>query len=76
MTFGHSEQTWRHHLATAKRVTVTAAACPRLFEILTMLTFGAQRKNHTVSTALEAIKKTRETERKKTSRPRAVSNVS
>ena len=24
----------------------TAAVCPRLFEILTTLTFGAQRRNH------------------------------
>ena len=34
-------QTWRHHLATSKRVMVTPAVCPRLFEILTTFTFRA-----------------------------------
>ena len=31
---------------------VTPAVCPRLFGLLTMLTFGALDRNHTVSTAL------------------------
>ena len=48
----HSQQTWRHLLATCQRVMVTLIACPRLFEFLTTLTFGAQRRNHIVSTAL------------------------
>ena len=38
-----------------KRVTVTPAVCPRLFEMLTTLTFGALRRNHTVSTAFATI---------------------
>ena len=37
-----SEQTWKHHLATVERVMVTPAICPRLLEMLTTLTFGAQ----------------------------------
>ena len=44
-------------MATFKRVTVTPAICPRLFEILMMLIFGALRRNHIVSTALETIAK-------------------
>ena len=40
------------------------------FEFLATLTFGALRRNHSVSTAFETIAK------KNTRRPRAVSNVS
>ena len=36
---------------------VTPAVCPRLFEFLTTLTFGAQRRHHIVSTAFETIAK-------------------
>ena len=50
-------QTLRHHLATFKRVMVTPAVCPRLFGILTTLTFGAQRKNHIASKLIETISK-------------------
>ena len=53
----HSEQTWRDHLSTFKRVTVTPAVCPRLFEILTTLTFRALGRSHIVSTAFETIAK-------------------
>ena len=38
-------------------VMVTPAVCPRLFEFLTTLTFGALRKNHIVSTTFEDIAK-------------------
>ena len=62
-------------VATLKRFIVTPAVCPRLFEFLTTLTFGALRKNHTVSRALEVIEKAHKTETKRTRRPRAVSNV-
>ena len=41
------------------RVLVTPAVYPRVFEILTILTFGALRKNHIVSTAFETIAKTK-----------------
>ena len=67
-------QTWRHHVATFKRVTVILAVCQRLFEILTTLTFGAQRRNNIVSTALETVSK--KTEMKKARCPRAISNLS
>ena len=50
------------------RVTVTTGDCPRLFDLLTTLTFGALRKNHIVSTAFETI-----TKKKKARRPRVVS---
>ena len=43
-------------MANFKRVTVTPPVCPRLFEILTTLTFGAQRENRIVSTALETVR--------------------
>ena len=36
-------------------VMVTPAVCPRLFEFLTTLTFGAQARHHNVSTAFETI---------------------
>ena len=63
-------------VAILKRFIVTPAVCPRLFEFLTTWTFGALRKNHIVSRAHEVIEnKTHKTETKKTSRPRAVSNV-
>ena len=52
-----SHQTWRHHLATFERVMVTPAVCPRLFEFLTTLTFGALRRNHMVSTPFETVAK-------------------
>ena len=43
-------------MATFKRGhVVTPAVCPRLFEVLTTLTLGALRNNHTVSTAFENI---------------------
>ena len=41
--------------AALRRVTVTPVVCPRLFEFLNTLTFGALRKNHIVSTAFEAV---------------------
>ena len=44
----NSEQTWRHHLATFKRVMVTPVVCPGLFEFLITLTFEAQRGIHFV----------------------------
>ena len=50
------------------------AVCPRVFEILTTLTFGALRGNHIVSTAFETVE--RNTEAKKVRRPRVVSNAS
>ena len=39
------------------RVMVSPAVCPRLFEFLTTLTLGAQRRHHIVSTAFETIAK-------------------
>ena len=42
-------------MATCKRVMVTPAVCPRLCEIPTTLTVGAQRRNHIVSTAYETV---------------------
>ena len=42
---------------TCERFMVTPAVCPRLFESLTTLTFGAQRRNHTVSPAFDHRKK-------------------
>ena len=48
-------QTWRHHMATTKRVMVTPVVRPRLFEILTSLTVGAPRRNPSASTAFETI---------------------
>ena len=44
-------------LATLKRVTVTPAVSPRLFEFFTTLTLEALRKNHIVATACETIAK-------------------
>ena len=44
-------------VATFERIMVTHAACPRLFEILTTLTFRALGRTHIVSTALETIAK-------------------
>ena len=41
----------------SKRFMVTPVVCPRLFEFLATLTFGALRKNHNVSTAFETIAK-------------------
>ena len=41
----------------SKRVTVTPAVCPRSFEFLTTLTFGALRRNHIVPTGFETIAK-------------------
>ena len=38
-----------------QEVMVTSAVCPRLFECLTTSTFGAQSRNHIVSTAFETI---------------------
>ena len=52
-------------MATFKRVMVTPVVCPRLLEILTTLTFGAQRGNHSVSTAFETIAKKTTTETRK-----------
>ena len=51
---------------------VTPVVCPRLFEFLTTLTVGAQRRNHTVSTAFETI--TKKTETVKARCPHAISN--
>ena len=51
LNFNHLHIHSRHGdiiFATFKRVMVTPAVCPRLFEILTTLTFGAQRGCHTV----------------------------
>ena len=48
-------------MATFKRIVVTLLPCvPRLFEILTTLTFGSQRRNHIVSAAFETIAKNKE----------------
>ena len=44
-------------MATFEKVVVTPAVCPRLFEFLTTLTFGAQRRNHIASTPSVAIAK-------------------
>ena len=44
-------------VATFKSVMVIPAVCPRLFEILTSLTFRALGRSHTVSTACETIAK-------------------
>ena len=68
-------QTWRHHFATFKRVMVSPAVCPRLFEFLTTLTFG-QRGDRTVSKAFETIdKKITNTETRKAPYPHATSNL-
>ena len=45
------------------------AVCPRLFEFLTTLTFGALRKNHIVSTALETVAKKNKRIRQKQRKP-------
>ena len=51
-------------MATIMSVIVTPAVCPRLIEFLTMLTFGAHRRKHIVSTPCETIaKKKTETKR-------------
>ena len=50
-------QTWRHDLATFKRVMVTLAVYPRLFGIPTTLTCRALGRNHVVSTPFETIVK-------------------
>ena len=42
-------------------VMATLVVCPRLFVILTTLTFGALRRNHIVSTAFETIAKKKKT---------------
>ena len=47
-------------MATLKRVMFTPVVCPRMLEFLTTLTFGAQRRNHIVSTAIETIAKKKE----------------
>ena len=52
-------------VATLKRVTVTSVVRPRLFVFLTTLTFRALRKNHIVSTAIEAIEKRKEQKQRK-----------
>ena len=44
---------------------VTLAVCPLLFEFLTTLTFGAQRGNHSVSTAFETMAETNTETREK-----------
>ena len=49
----------------SKRFTVTPAVCPRLFEILTTLKFGALRKDHIVSTACEDITKKRKRQKQR-----------
>ena len=41
----------------SRKSMVTPVVCPRLFGILTMLTFRALRRNHIVSTAFETIAK-------------------
>ena len=46
----------------SKRVVVPPAVCPRLFEFFTVLTFGAQRRNHIESAAFETITKKRDRE--------------
>ena len=51
----HSNQMWRHHLATSTRVIITPAISPRMFENFTTLRFGTQRANLIVSTALETV---------------------
>ena len=43
----------------SKRFVITSVVYPRVFEILTTLTFGALRKNHIVSPAFDTIKKKR-----------------
>ena len=53
---------------------IIPAVYPRVFAILTMLAFGALRKNHIVSPTLEDI--TKKHKKKKPRRPRVVSNVS
>ena len=59
-------------------VLVTPAIYPRVFEILTTLTFGALRKSHSVSPTFEDItkKKNKKTKTMKPRRPRVLSNVS
>ena len=78
LNFNHldnSEQTWRHHLAAfIRKVIVTPAVCPSLFEFLIILTFGAQRGNHIVSTAFQTIAKQPETGKARC--PHAISNLS
>ena len=50
----------------SKRFTVSPVVYPRVFKILTALTFGALRKNHNVSPTFEDIqKKTHWTEKRK-----------
>ena len=51
---------WRGVSITSLRVMVTLAVGPRMFEFLTMLTFGALRRNHIVSTEFETIAKKKE----------------
>ena len=50
------------------------AVCPRLFEFLTTLTFGTQRRNHIASTPSVANTK-KYTEIKKARRPHAISSL-
>ena len=44
-------------VASLQSVTVTPAMCPRMFEILTTLTFRVLGRNRIVSTAIETIEK-------------------
>ena len=62
--------------ATLMRFMVTPVVCPRLFEFHTTLTYGAQRRNHVVTTPLETIAKKTNTETRKARCPRAISNLS
>ena len=61
--------TFRADVATIMRVIVTPAVCPRLFEILTRLTFGAQRRKHCVNSIWDRRKK--KNRDKEARRPRA-----
>ena len=73
----HNSQFWLRNEQHWLQPNMTAV-CPRWFEMLTTLTFGALRKNHFVSTAFETIAKTNNAKdrNKKKRCPRAVSNVS
>ena len=55
---------------------VAPAVYPRMCEILATFTFGAQRRNHNVSTAFETIAKKINSETWKARCPHAISNLS